>query len=89
MTINVKKSNIVHFRSLSTPRTSFPFKCGTDSYIYLGLALNEFLDYNFTAKFVAKAASRALGLIIAKFKQLGGMPFNVFKNCMIPLFGLL
>jgi hypothetical protein len=47
----------------------FPFKCRidiftvTDNYVDLGLALNEFLDYNFTAKFVAKAARRALGLV--------------------------
>jgi hypothetical protein len=34
------------------------------SYQYLGLVLNEFLDYLFMAKAVARSASRALGLII-------------------------
>ena len=50
------------------------FKCGlhnldiSDRYTYLGLVLNdEFLDYNVTAKTVAQSASRALGVLIAKF----------------------
>jgi hypothetical protein len=45
----------------------FVFKCGDDyiqycsDYKYLGLVLNEFLDYNSTAKSVALSANRALG----------------------------
>ena len=37
-------------------------------YKYLDLVLNEFLDYNITAKSVALSANRALGLVIAKCK---------------------
>ena len=43
----------------------------------MGLTLNEFLDFNVTAKMVSQAASRTLGLLIAKYKILGGMPFDV------------
>ena len=32
------------------------------------------------AKVVAKSASRALGLLIAKSKCLGGVPFHVFSK---------
>jgi hypothetical protein len=49
-------------------------------YRYLGLVLNEHLDYHFTAKYVAKSAGRALGLVIAKAKHLGGIDYNVFKQ---------
>jgi len=42
--------------------------------------LTDTLDYNVTAKHVAQSATRALGLIIAKFKALGGMPYEVFSK---------
>ena len=48
--------------------------------IVLGIVLNEFLDYNFTAKIVAKAASRALGLLISKTKLAGGIPESCFTH---------
>ena len=68
MAINVNKSNIVHFRPCCIPRTEVVFKCGvnniqvTEKYMYLGLTLSEFLDYNVTAKIISQSASRALGL---------------------------
>jgi hypothetical protein len=40
---------------------------------HLGLVLNEFLDYNITAKAVAASANRVLCLVIAKCKVLGGV----------------
>ena len=86
MSINPQKTNIVHFRPRSVPKANFNFKCGEydidvcDKYIYLGLTLDEFLDFNVTASFVSKSASRALGLLIAKFKAVGGMPYNVFTK---------
>ena len=69
------------------------FKCGTqdldivDKYVYLGLTFNEFLDFNVTAKMVLQSASRALGFLIAKFKALGGMPFEVFTKLYDSLVG--
>ena len=86
MVVNAKKSNIVHFRNSAKPKTQHVFKLGTDkldlvaSYKYLGLILSEHLDYSVTAKIVAQAAGRALGLLLAKFKACGGMPYNVFTH---------
>ena len=86
MLINPSKSQIVHFRQRSVPCSDFLFTCGTDQlniveqYVYLGLTLTEFLDYNVTAKLVSQSAGRALGLLIAKFKSLGGMPFDVYSK---------
>ncbi|KAH3859830.1 hypothetical protein DPMN_102651 [Dreissena polymorpha] len=86
MKINTDKSKIMHFRPPSKQKTNFNFKCNDDvmecveSYRYLGLMLTDTLDYNVTAKHVAQSATRALGLIIAKFKALGGMPYEVFSK---------
>ena len=86
MFVNADKSQIVHFRARSTSRTLFSFSCGskklavTDKYVYLGLTLTVFLDYNTTAKMEAQSASRALDLLIAKCKSLGGMPYDVYSK---------
>lgn len=42
--------------------------------------LNEFLDFNLTAKIVARSANRALGLVMAKCKTIGGVSYNVLKK---------
>ena len=84
MVINPIKSQIVHFRPRSIPCTNFTFTCGSnelkivDKYVYLGITLTEFFDFNVTAKMVSQAAGRAFGLLIAKYKTLGGMPFDVY-----------
>ncbi len=49
-------------------------------YKYLGLVLNEHIDYQLMAKVVAKSANRGLGLLIAKSKVTGGMLYDVFKQ---------
>ena len=51
-----------------------------NQYKYLGLMISEHLDMKVTADHVAKAASRALGLLIAKSKAMGGIPYNCFKK---------
>jgi hypothetical protein len=51
-----------------------------DKYKYFGLVLDEFLDFNVTASYVIRSANRAIGLLIAKFKVLGGMPYNVYTK---------
>ena len=64
MSVNPKKSNVVHFRPNSEQRCDFEFKCGADEiatvdrYSYLGITLTEFLDYDITAKIIAQSASQ-------------------------------
>ena len=75
MSVNMSKSNIMHFRTQSMQKSQHVFMFNnevlqyTDKYTYLGLVISEHMDYNITAKFVAQAAGRALGLLIAKFKS--------------------
>ena len=84
--INADKSEIVHFRGGSVKQSSYIFSVGdrnlktVSQYKYLGLILDEHLDFKVTADHVAKSATRALGLIIAKAKVCGGLPFNCFKQ---------
>ena len=66
MTVNNSKSKVVHYRPVSIPRTNY--------------AIHDHLDWNVTAKVVAQSANRALGLLIAKSKSLGGMPYSVFTK---------
>ena len=86
MTVNNTKSKIVHYRSSAVPCTKYVFSCSSsspeivDRYVYLGLVIHEHLDWNVTAKVVAQSANRALGLLIAKSKFLGGMPYSVFSK---------
>lgn len=86
MSVNLSKTKVIHFRNKSVEKSIFQFKCGelyiefTDKYRYLGLVLNEHLDYSVTAKYVAQSATRALGLLISKFKQMGGMPYDVYTK---------
>lgn len=86
MSVNISKSNIVHFRPESVQRSEYVFYCGqsvieyANSYLYLGITLSEYLDYGITAKVVAQSAGRALGLLIAKFKSCGGLPYDVYTK---------
>jgi hypothetical protein len=86
MTINAGKGNVVHFRLPSMECSKYIFKCGdmnielNNDYAYLGLILNEFLDFNLTAKIVAKSDNRALGLVMAKCKTIGDVSYDVLKK---------
>ena len=86
MNINTDKTKIMHFRTPSIVRTDYIFTCGesqieiVDKYRYLGILLNDTLDYDITAKYITQSATRALGLLISKFRAAGGMPFDVFTK---------
>ena len=89
LSINVAKSNIVHFRNPSVRRSDVVFNVNDDTfayaaqYKYLGLVLTEHLDYAVTAKIVAQSANRAMGFLIAKSKAFGGLQYELsisFKN---------
>jgi len=86
MSVNISKSQIVHFRNVAKSKTNVIFNIGFNQldtvtqYKYLGLILSEHLDHKITVKMVAQSASRALGLLIAKFKSCGGMPFEVYSH---------
>ena len=51
-----------------------------EKYKYLGCVFNETLDYTCTAKILADAASRALGSVINKSKQIYGMYHKTYTS---------
>jgi hypothetical protein len=54
-----------------------------DKHKYLGIVLHEHVDFNVTERVVAQSASRALGLLIAKFKLVGGVPHSIFTKLYV------
>ena len=65
MTVNLAKSNVVHFRQNSISKTDAVFSFGDDlisvigRYAYLGVVLSEHLAYNIMVTYAAQSASRA------------------------------
>ena len=82
--INLTKTNIMHIRSNRKQQSKFMFIFDMQPvpyctvYKYLGININEFLDYNFTATCLAESAGRALSSVITKMIKNGGFPFNVY-----------
>ena len=72
--ININKSKIVHFRRQRVARTDNVFKIFNEQlevvseYKYLGLYLDEFLNYEFGTDVLANSAQRALSKLIHKCK---------------------
>ena len=95
MAINYDKTNVVHFRRRNKALTKEIFKCGSEilkvvsQYKYLGIILNEFLNFNNTADMLASAAGRALGSIIGKAKNNKDLGYHAFttlyNNCVVPV----
>ena len=86
LTINTDKSQIVHFRKKRKKRSDFSFSVGptqlkiVDQYKYLGITLNENLDYKVCAQELADAGGRALGSLITKFKPYKGIGYSTFTK---------
>jgi hypothetical protein len=86
MSINVGKTNIIHFRKKSKSLTNFQFKIGSNiiekvtEYKYLGVLLNEFMNFNSTAELLSGAAGRGLGSIINKFKNYRNAGYKTFTK---------
>jgi hypothetical protein len=93
--INESKSNIIHFRKPHVLRTNFTFKCGdaslelVDEYRYLGLHLNEHMNFEKTAAHLAAAGTRALGAIRNKIFNVKHVRFHtfskLFQTCVSPI----
>jgi hypothetical protein len=84
MTVNIDKTNIVHFRKKVCSLTKFDFHLGSaelkkvDKYKYLGVILDEFLNFDSNAEVLSAAASRALGAVINKFKCFKNAGYNTY-----------
>ena len=83
--VNLTKTNIMHVRGPRSRKSMFMFIFNKrtveycTSYRYLGVTLNEFLDFDFTAETQSEPAGRALGAIITKTIKNGGLPYNIYS----------
>jgi len=87
--VNIAKSKIVHFRPKRRPRTRFVFVYdggGLDiviSYRYLGIYLDEHLNFDFCTQILSESAGRALGGIISKFKTLKDCGYKTYTKLFV------
>jgi len=86
MVVNIEKTNIVHFRKKRCNLTNVEFRLGNKivkkvkEYKYLGVLLDEFMNFNATVDLLSGAAGRALGAIINKFKSHRNSSYNAFSK---------
>ncbi len=73
--VNTDKTKAMHCRQKGTNRTIFHFNVNhegieiVDGYKYLGIVLEEHLDFSKTAELLACAAGRALGTILWSYER--------------------
>ena len=83
---NAAKSNILHVRQPHIPKSNYTYKLGdselciVENYKYLGIIINEYMDYDKVAKTLADAANRALGAVINKYKSLNGLGYYTYTK---------
>ena len=83
--VNLLKTNIMHVRKKQIMRSRFNFTFENktvdycNQYKYLGVTLNELLEFEKTVEILAESAGRALGGIITKMIKNKGFPLNVYK----------
>jgi hypothetical protein len=76
----------MHFRKVRQARSQYVFKYGNidlevvNKYKYLGIALNEHLNFTVTADILAGAGGRALGSIISKFSTFRNIGYITFTK---------
>ena len=86
MRVNVTKTKIVHFRVKSQTKSTYKFMYGTDEieivdkYKYLGIILDEYLDFDTTSSVLAGSGGRALGAVYSKFCKLKGLGYRTYTK---------
>ena len=95
LSVNDKKTKIIHFRHSCKRRTNFHFTLSnkhieiTDKYKYLGLIFDEYLKYHDACSTLSVAGGRALGSLLGKFKHLGNLGYHTYtkymENCVYPI----
>jgi hypothetical protein len=94
--VNLDKTKFIHFRKKAAEITTRNIKFGnitiqkTTQYKYLGIVLDEHLDYTITAKTLADASSRALGSLISKHYSCKGLYhstyWKIYEATVVPVF---
>ena len=84
--INFSKTNAKHFRNKGKNQSNFEFKVGnqnveyTSVYRYLGVHINDYLDFSGTADTLSKAGGRALGSVISKIQNYRDVGYKTYNR---------
>lgn len=84
--VNKNKSKIVHFRYNKQQQTKSSFTYGEEvlemvkEYKYLGIIMDEYLNFNSCSKTLADSGGRALGSIISKCKLIKDIGFRSYSK---------
>ncbi len=82
----------MHFREKNSPLTNVVFRYNTvpiecvSEYKYLGILLDEHMDFGKTANLLANSAGRALGAVINKIRMNKDVGFNTFTTLITVYF---
>ncbi len=80
------KQRLFTLENKSTKKADVTFQLGehevkkVDKYKYLGVYLNEYLDYQTIANTLSGAAGRVLGSVISKFKSFRNVGFITYSK---------
>ena len=80
------KTNILHVRKQLTPRSKYVFKMGNQKidycseYKYLGLLIDQFLNFEKMSNYFHDPTNRALNSVICKMIKNKGFPFHIFST---------
>ena len=95
LTVNEKKTEIMHFRNPAMRKSEFEFHFGTSKlnytncYKYLGFYLDEHMHFIKGTTVLTESANRALGGVIAKTKNLRDIGFSTYSKlyqaCVCPV----
>ena len=93
--VNLSKTNIIHIRKKRQQQSRFTFLFNNrpvsyvKQYKYLGVIIDEHLDFKVTIGHSVNSAGRALSTIITKMIKNGGLPFNVYSllynSCVVSI----
>ena len=84
--VNLSKTKVMHVRRPSTRRSNFPFQFDgkvvevCDSYRYLGVVVNDTLNFQTMIENMCGSGHRALSGVITKMIKNSGFPSNVYSK---------
>ena len=88
MNVNLDKTKVVQFERATCEVTKFDKEI-VPNYRYLGLDINEHLDFSHSVSLLADAAGCALGSLVAKHRSVQGLPYEtftkVYKSTVVPV----
>lgn len=86
LTINLEKTQIVHFRKPSTCQSDYAFYFGQSllsysaTYKYLGFVFQENMRFSVGRRVLGESAGRALGSVVNKMKVCPDLSFPIFTR---------